>query len=574
MSSTRMTAFGLMAILSATGAVFAADPASFFASASPSSNPDSNGTTDVWSLTTQGNDGGAGDFQGGPGNSWALYSYGSPTAGEARMDSNLSGGSLSVGQTISIDFANRFIATGKSVGVSLLSSGSAVLTLSFVGGSASGNYLFTDAVYTERPTGIGYNFETLTPFIVTRTGDSTYSASFHGNQWTGVTAGAIDSIRVFNFQAGDFSDVFSNNLGISAKPTAWTASGGGTWSDAGNWDAGTPDAAGASAVFGASPAGAHVVNVDGSRTVQTVLFSSPSSYTLSGTGSLTMAGTATTSLISATAGSHTISVPVTLTHDSSAVDAAADASLSIASLSGSGTLTKTGLGVVHVDALSVGSLSVVGGTMSLHSDSLPRVGPATVSVINNLYIGSTGGALGTRVYNSTLDIGTTDLVVRLTSLAEVSDAARGGQNGATLFGGAGLTSSVAAADANGLLRYAVGVIQNDIGGSTVYDTFDGVSVGLTDVLVKFTYFGDADLNGVVDDTDFFLINNGYGNGLTGWVNGDFDYSGTVDDTDFFLINNAYGLQGSALRAGGAVPEPTGMGVLALAGGMLLGRRRK
>ncbi len=238
---------------------------------------------------------------------------------------------------------------------------------------------------------------------------------------------------------------------------------------------------------------------------------------------------------------------------------------------GSGTvggLVKQGGGTLTVNPLNLGALKVNGGKLVV-SDVGTGVSPlGVVSMANN------GAALGSRLYNAQIDITTTDLIVRNGSLADLADMARAGQNGATLFAGNGITSSVAAADAAGQLRYAVGVVQNNIDGSTLYNTFDGVTVGLTDVLVKFTYFGDADLNGIVDDTDFFLVNNGYGNGLTGWVNGDFDYSGTVDDTDFFLINNAYGLQGVGLRAGGSVPEPTGMGVLALAGTALLGRRRR
>ena len=54
-----------------------------------------------------------------------------------------------------------------------------------------------------------------------------------------------------------------------------------------------------------------------------------------------------------------------------------------------------------------------------------------------------------------------------------------------------------------------------------------------------TLFGDADLSGTVDDTDYFLANDGFLNNKTGWVHGDFDFGGTVDDTDFFLLNNGY-----------------------------------
>ncbi len=246
----------------------------------------------------------------------------------------------------------------------------------------------------------------------------------------------------------------------------------------------------------------------------------------------------------------------------------------VGSLTGTGdTLVAPG-GTLQAPAIVQSSLTVA-GVNGLNSNVIIS-GDSTVSVVNALTIGNDAGAIGSRTFYGKIDMGNSDMIVRGGSLADVTEAARVGQVGdsVTLFSGNGITSSVAQADATGLLRYAVGVVKNDIDGSTIYDTFDGVSVGLNDVLVKFTYFGDADLNGIVDDSDFFLINNGYGNTLTGWVNGDFDYSGVIDDSDFFLINNAYGSQGAGLRAGGSVPEPTSMGVIALGAGALPGRRRR
>ncbi len=154
---------------------------------------------------------------------------------------------------------------------------------------------------------------------------------------------------------------------------------------------------------------------------------------------------------------------------------------------------------------------------------------------------------------SKVDVEDNDLIVTSVSalaatgaLSLVNGLAASGQNATALFGGNGITSSVAGTEALSGLRYALGVVQNKLGGATLYDTFDGVSVGLNDVLVKFTYFGDADLSGTVDDTDYFLINSGFTSGLTGWLNGDFDYSGTVDDADYFLLNNAFTTQGAVL----------------------------
>ena len=147
--------------------------------------------------------------------------------------------------------------------------------------------------------------------------------------------------------------------------------------------------------------------------------------------------------------------------------------------------------------------------------------------------------------------------------------------------GPGITSSTAATVAQNGPLTAVGVIVNDFAtvpglpSGAIYDVFEGESVGRDDILVKYTWFGDADLNGVVDGTDYFLIDNAFSSHAVngGWLNGDFDYSGVVDGTDYFLIDNAFGAQGAPLSAGiSSVPEPAAASILAV--GMLAALRRR
>src|SRR5205085_12450013 len=122
-----------------------------------------------------------------------------------------------------------------------------------------------------------------------------------------------------------------------------------------------------------------------------------------------------------------------------------------------------------------------------------------------------------------------------------------------------------------------------------------------DVLVKYTYAGDSDLNGQMTFDDFSKFLDGY-NGVQppSWFYGDYDYNGVVDFTDFNTFINGYnlanGVNGATLSpaeqaqlasmatAAGAplivsnaapAPEPGSLGVLAVAGvGMLARRRRK
>jgi hypothetical protein len=111
--------------------------------------------------------------------------------------------------------------------------------------------------------------------------------------------------------------------------------------------------------------------------------------------------------------------------------------------------------------------------------------------------------------------------------------------------------------------------------------FGGQTVADTDVLVMYTYTGDADLSGAVNADDYFLIDSNYNKSGTtdGWYHGDFNYDGQINGDDYFAIDNSYMGQGSPLLPGGlpggvsAVPEPTSLTVLGL-GAMLLGRRSR
>ena len=48
-------------------------------------------------------------------------------------------------------------------------------------------------------------------------------------------------------------------------------------------------------------------------------------------------------------------------------------------------------------------------------------------------------------------------------------------------------------------------------------------------------YGDTNLDGTVNSTDQYNVDNGY-ESLTGWSNGDFDYDGVVDGSDYTLLD--------------------------------------
>jgi hypothetical protein len=194
-------------------------------------------------------------------------------------------------------------------------------------------------------------------------------------------------------------------------------------------------------------------------------------------------------------------------------------------------------------------------------------------------------SLGSLSLLGTLDLGNNDMQVVGGSLSTIWTAvATGFANGT--WNGSGLTSVTARNSSNHLL--ALGVIQNNQSGTPLFSAsnpFDGITPGASDVLVKSTYYGDANLSGKVDSADYTLIDNGFLNHKTGWFNGDFNYDGTVNGSDYTLIDNAFNTQGAQISSQVAsvndqlaadnstsIPEPGALGVVALVAGLFLRRR--
>jgi hypothetical protein len=79
-------------------------------------------------------------------------------------------------------------------------------------------------------------------------------------------------------------------------------------------------------------------------------------------------------------------------------------------------------------------------------------------------------------------------------------------------------------------------------------TFDGQTVSANDVLIKFTYAGDANLDGKVNIDDYGRIDANVGQSGTvfGWYNGDFNFDGKINIDDYGLIDSVIGSQGPVL----------------------------
>jgi hypothetical protein len=201
----------------------------------------------------------------------------------------------------------------------------------------------------------------------------------------------------------------------------------------------------------------------------------------------------------------------------------------------------SGVNVVNLAALSLGpgATAAVAAPLDPNDRSLLQSGPLTLAA------------------TARLDLNANDMVLHNTSAQQVQTwLASGFANGA--WNGPGLISSAAPADP--LHLHAIGYLynQNPYNPSKVIDSqFDGQTVDTTDTLVKYTLYGDADLNGIVNVADYAMIDNGFNTRATGWTNGDFNYDNTINGDDYSLIDNAFNTQAqlSSQHASVAPAEP-------------------
>ena len=247
------------------------------------------------------------------------------------------------------------------------------------------------------------------------------------------------------------------------------------------------------------------------------------------------------------------------------------------------TFNVSGGGAIELPASAAGTYQTGAVTVTGSGSAFRLAAAAATAARSLLVVPSITATAGGRI-----DVGNGDLDLTNQPLAAVTAMAEAGFDGGR-WDGPGLTSSLAAA---GPARLSgVGVVVN----GSLYPTFDGRVISSTDVLVRYTYYGDTNLDGVVNAADYTRIDAGFIGHLTGWANGDFNYDGVVDGSDYTLMDNAFDQQAGSLgspgttpaavasdlvasglydpAAGGtaaAVPEPASLGVIA-AGVLLLGR---
>jgi autotransporter-associated beta strand protein len=236
-----------------------------------------------------------------------------------------------------------------------------------------------------------------------------------------------------------------------------------------------------------------------------------------------------------------------------------------------GTIVNAGTLVVGVNgALPDGSLSITGGTLQLAAStglasltSLSITGSGALDITNNHIVLSYG------VNNDPIS-------------AIASYIASGYNNGA--WNGPGVNSSAAALPANNA-HYGLGYA----------DGADGVVAGLSSgqIEIEYTLLGDANLDGVVNGSDFTILVGNIDYAGKSWDQGNFNYDDRVNGSDFTELVTNLGKSASgadivipaadytAIDAFAAanglmadVPEPATGSILLVTGAAILTRRRR
>jgi autotransporter-associated beta strand protein len=256
-------------------------------------------------------------------------------------------------------------------------------------------------------------------------------------------------------------------------------------------------------------------------------------------------GSNNTGALNSIAGANTFAGPVTVTSDASINVAAGSLNLSGGVAGGTGTtLTKTGAGALTLKGLTTSGLAVNGGTVALaHAPGGNDNTAATLAL-----------AAG-----SVLDLNNNTLTLATGSVAAIHDAILAAYDHGAWDGASGAAGMITSTDARNDAGRATAIAYRDTGSS---------------IVLKYTWYGDANADGVVTSADQAALAAGLNSGgvLAGWQNGDFNYDGAINADDWALFNYGAAISGGAPIA--AVPEPAVMAPLGLAGLAMLGRRSR
>ncbi|HWB54678.1 MAG TPA: hypothetical protein VG722_10815, partial [Tepidisphaeraceae bacterium] len=406
-------------------------------------------------------------------------------------------------------------------------------------------------------------------------------AGFYGYDWGKNVQGADDATRI------SYEKAYASTLVVQTEVPCWTGNDssvtGDSWADYLNWTGGLPSTVNAPypLLATANPnlskqtaanflsnanlsAGGTTVTLDGSQSITTMTFDSASSYTIApGTGgSLTLTGANPS--ITVTSGSHYITAGVALNNNFSA-NLTGNLTLSGGFSTNGHTVTKSGPGTLTISGSqshSVGSaINVTAGTLNLNTDAGSSGSPVlslsasagTINLNSQQHLASftlNGGNASVQTdcnhiltnafsisNGSTIDLWNNDMIVNYTGsspLLMIRDALASGYNDGS-WNGDGIVSSAAAGNPNHDTALAYDEA-SDLYGLVGSDTarVDGETIDATTIVIKYTWVGDLNMDGVVDATDLYWMSP-VGTTNATWAMGDFNYDGIVNADDYALL---------------------------------------
>jgi len=224
--------------------------------------------------------------------------------------------------------------------------------------------------------------------------------------------------------------------------------------------------------------------------------------------------------------------------------------------SGFGTI-QVGAGAYAVHTLNASSpVEITAGTLVLFGSSTFGAGVtiddgAQLDVVQSDPLTLTVTSLNINPGGS-LDLADNEMLINYGANADpistIASYLANGYNGGA-WNGPGIVSTTAQIPTNGLL-YGLGYA----------DGKDGVVSGLTSgqIEIKYTLLGDANLDGLVNGSDFNILAANFNQSVTGWDQGDFNYDGLVNAADFNDLAANFGQQSDAAPA---VIPASGTGVV-------------
>jgi fibronectin-binding autotransporter adhesin len=232
---------------------------------------------------------------------------------------------------------------------------------------------------------------------------------------------------------------------------------------------------------------------------------------------------------------------------------------------GSWVVQQGTLRVDHAAGLGASnSVTVSGGTLEMAANV--KIGSLHVSagaVANLLANGNRTLQLNTLsiVGTGALDLNDNDLIVENETFTKVRALVTSGFGNTT----GGITSSTS----NG--SQVLALFDNALVGRA---NWNGITVGANAIIGKYTYFGDANIDGQVTGDDYTVIDANLNTtplaGLA-WLRGDMNRDGNVTGDDYTIVDARLGLGVGNPLTSSAVPEPTFMAGLS-AGVLCLLRR--